>query len=91
MRCQLPALAPPLAARDRAPTGWRSGAVYLRESTLREGRRTHRYWRLGSVRVGRKVIQQTVGHSSLATTSRYLAHIAPAQLIEAMRGRTWSL
>jgi len=43
------------------------------------------------VRIGRKVIQQTVGHSSLATTSRYLAHIAPAQLIEAMRGRTWSL
>jgi len=37
------------------------------------------------------LIQAQLGHSSLATTSRYLAHIAPAQLIEAMRGRTWSL
>jgi site-specific recombinase XerD len=37
------------------------------------------------------LIQAQLGHSSLATTSRYLAHIAPAQLIEAMRARTWSL
>ena len=37
------------------------------------------------------LIQAQLGHSSLATTSRYLAHIAPAQLIEAMRVRAWSL
>jgi site-specific recombinase XerD len=37
------------------------------------------------------VVQAQLGHSSLATTSRYLAHIAPAQLIEAMRSRTWSV
>jgi site-specific recombinase XerD len=37
------------------------------------------------------VIQAQLGHTSLATTSRYLAHIAPAQLIAAMRARTWSL
>jgi site-specific recombinase XerD len=37
------------------------------------------------------LIQAQLGHTSLATTSRYLAHIAPAQLIAAMRGRTWSL
>ena len=37
------------------------------------------------------LIQAQLGHASLATTSRYLAHIAPAQLIEAMRARTWSL
>jgi site-specific recombinase XerD len=37
------------------------------------------------------LIQAQLGHSSLATTSRYLAHIAPAQLIEAMRARTWNL
>ena len=33
------------------------------------------------------LIQAQLGHSSLATTSRYLAHIAPAPLIEAMRSR----
>ena len=37
------------------------------------------------------LIQAQLGHSSLATTSRYLAHIAPAQLVEVMRARTWSL
>jgi len=36
------------------------------------------------------LIQAQLGHASLATTSRYLAHIAPAQLIQAMRARTWS-
>ncbi len=33
------------------------------------------------------LIQAQLGHASLATTSRYLAHIAPAQLIEAMQAR----
>ena len=32
-----------------------------------------------------------LGHSSLATTSRYLAHIAPAELVKAMQARTWTL
>jgi site-specific recombinase XerD len=36
------------------------------------------------------LIQAQLGHASLATTNRYLAHIAPAQLIAAMRARTWS-
>ena len=49
-------------------------------------------WALGQVesRTSLPVIQQLLGHTSLATTSRYLAHIAPAQLIAAMRARTWS-
>lgn len=33
------------------------------------------------------LIQAQLGHASLAVTSTYLAHIAPAQLIEAMRTR----
>lgn len=36
------------------------------------------------------LIQAQLGHTSLATTSRYLQHIAPAQLIEALRARAWS-
>src|SRR5216110_38499 len=35
------------------------------------------------------LIQAQLGHSSLATTSRYLAHIAPAELVKAMQARTW--
>lgn len=35
------------------------------------------------------VIQQALGHSNAATTSRYLAHVAPEQLLSTMRARTW--
>ena len=37
------------------------------------------------------LIQRQLGHSSLATTSRYLDHIAPQDLIGAMQERAWSL
>ena len=33
------------------------------------------------------VIQMQLGHSSLATTSRYLAHVHPRQVVEAMQAR----
>src|SRR5256712_8935479 len=37
--------------------------MYLRHTTRRKDGKVHRYWRLvRSVRVGRKVIQQTVAH-----------------------------
>lgn len=35
------------------------------------------------------LVQAQLGHASLATTDRYLRHIAPAALVEAMRRRTW--
>jgi len=35
------------------------------------------------------VISAALGHSNLATTSRYLSHIAPKEVIETLRGRTW--
>ena len=35
------------------------------------------------------VIQAQLGHSSLATTDRYIRHIEPSQVIEAMRARAW--
>ena len=37
------------------------------------------------------VIQQQLGHSSLATTDRYIRHLAPQEVIETMRSREWSL
>lgn len=35
------------------------------------------------------VIQQQLGHSSLATTDRYVRHLNPQQVVEVMRGRMW--
>ena len=35
------------------------------------------------------LIQAQLGHSSLATTDRYIRHIEPKEVIEAMRSRTW--
>lgn len=35
------------------------------------------------------IIQRQLGHTSLATTDRYLSHIAPRQVIEAVRVREW--
>jgi site-specific recombinase XerD len=37
------------------------------------------------------IISKQLGHRSIATTARYLDHIAPQQVIEAMRKRTWQV
>ena len=37
------------------------------------------------------VVQAQLGHGSLATTDRYLRHIAPAERVAAMRAREWAL
>ena len=37
------------------------------------------------------LIQQQLGHASLQTTSVYLNHIAPQQLIDVVRKRTWPM
>lgn len=36
------------------------------------------------------IIQRQLGHASLATTQRYLDHIAPKDVIEAMQARVWA-
>jgi integrase len=35
------------------------------------------------------VIQKQLGHSNLSITDRYVSHLAPATVIDAMRGRDW--
>ena len=35
------------------------------------------------------IISKQLGHRSIATTARYLDHIAPQQVIEAMQRRSW--
>jgi site-specific recombinase XerD len=36
------------------------------------------------------IIQRQLGHASLATTQRYLDHIAPKEVIEVMQARVWA-
>lgn len=36
------------------------------------------------------VIQQQLGHSSLATTDRYIRHLNPQQVVDAMQARCWN-
>lgn len=37
------------------------------------------------------VIQSQLGHSSLATTDRYIRHLNPVAVVQAMKGREWKL
>ena len=37
------------------------------------------------------VISKQIGHSSIATTARYLDHVNPTVVIETMRRRSWSM
>ena len=37
------------------------------------------------------IIQQQLGHASLATTDRYLRHIAPRDVVMAMQAREWTV
>jgi site-specific recombinase XerD len=36
------------------------------------------------------IISRQLGHCSIATTARYLDHISPAAVVQAMRSRNWS-
>lgn len=37
-----------------------------------------------------ELIRRHLGHTSLATTQRYIDHVAPFELIRAMHGRSWT-
>jgi site-specific recombinase XerD len=37
------------------------------------------------------VVQQQLGHGSLATTDRYLRHIAPREPVDTMQAREWAV
>ena len=36
------------------------------------------------------VISRQLGHANSAVTARYIDHIAPAQVVDAMQRRTWA-
>ena len=37
------------------------------------------------------LIQQQLGHANVAVTSRYINHLAPTAVIDAMKARRWEL
>jgi site-specific recombinase XerD len=51
-------------------------------------RHTHAY-ELAMEGVPMAVIQAQLGHNSLATTDRYVSHLAPRQVVDAMQAREW--
>ena len=53
-------------------------------------RHTHAY-ELMMENVPMPIIQRQLGHASLATTDTYLSHIAPRDVINAMKDREWEL
>jgi integrase len=46
---------------------------------------------LAAERVPINIISKALGHSSSSTTSRYLDHISPQDVIDTMRQRTWRI
>ena len=53
-------------------------------------RHTHAY-ELAGEGTPLHVIQAQLGHSSLATTDRYIKHLNPSAVVDAMKARAWSL
>lgn len=53
-------------------------------------RHTHAY-ELAGEGTPLHVIQAQLGHASVATTDRYIKHLNPAAVVEAMKARAWSL
>jgi len=44
---------------------------------------------LADEKVDIRIIQRALGHSSLNTTQRYVDHVRPRDIIDALRARTW--
>jgi site-specific recombinase XerD len=44
---------------------------------------------LADEKVDLRIIQQALGHTSLATTQRYVDHLRPTAVIDALRARPW--
>ena len=53
-------------------------------------RHTHAY-ELATEGTPIHVIQAQLGHSSVATTDRYIKHLNPAAVVKAMQSRAWTL
>lgn len=55
------------------------------------GLRHSHAFELANENVAIHVIQSQLGHGSVATTSRYISHLHPTAVVQAIRAREWSL
>ena len=44
---------------------------------------------LADEKIDLRIIQRALGHSSLGTTARYVDHLNPTAVIDALKSRTW--
>ncbi len=65
---------------------WEPRARFVHAHGLRH---THAA-QLRAERVDIAIISRQLGHASITTTARYLDHLAPTAVIEAMRRRRWA-
>ena len=86
-----------LAGRPVLPSYVRSLCKRLAQAAGVDGARVHPHalrhtFAAELAREGKpmNLIQTALGHSSLATTSLYLAHVAPVELVNALRRRPWN-
>ena len=78
-----------VAADDRPPR--RAAKAGIQKPVHAHGLRHTHAAELAHEGVPMNVIQAQLGHSNIATTSRYLQHIAPAEVIRVMQGREWEV
>lgn len=45
--------------------------------------------KMAEEKIDLRLIQMALGHGSIATTDRYIRHVQPQAVIDAMRGRSW--
>jgi integrase/recombinase XerD len=103
-RLGVPRGAPVFCTITSGNVGRELGAPYWREAIKRLGVRagiekrvhSHGLRHTHAVELMREgvpllVISRQLGHSSLATTQRYLDHLEPGEVVSRMQARTWSL
>jgi integrase len=87
---------------SKPTTGLPLHAAYVRnmvkDAGLRSGiekrvhphglRHTHAF-ELADERIDLRLIRQQLGHSNLAITARYIEHLNPSEVVEAIRARRW--
>lgn len=100
----LPAGAPLFCTFTRGSIGYPLGGSYVRAMVKRIGRRAriakrchpHGLRHTGAAEMMREkvpvlIIQEALGHSDLVTTQRYVKHLYPGEVIDAMKARHWPL
>jgi integrase len=90
LRCSAPGVETPYSRRtyENCCLGWRGGPGVTKRAHAHALRHTFAV-ELAREGVPMPLIQQLLGHSSLAVTSVYLASLSPEEALDAVRNREW--